>query len=274
VEAFWQRRNPDPDAPDNALEIEHYRRIAYSDEHFTMDAPGWKSDRGRMYITWGPPDGVEDGVRGTERWQIWRYRYLEGIGENVELSFEDADLTGDYRLSSGLPREEERFSKETGHPVSHASWCERAHTPEPRPPAKFKSLEKIAFKQIPYRGLTLNYRADSTPVTEFMTLVSVTIETPKSDFAPTNPQPRKIASLDLLCRIADATGRVVGMFETHFLPEYPSKTFADSGDFFVLQKSLPLRPGFYDVSIVVNETSSHRFGTVFNTLNVPNMAAK
>src|SRR5271167_1507135 len=53
IEAFWQRRNPDPDSPENTFKEEHYRRIAYANEHFASGEPGWKTDRGRIYIIWG-----------------------------------------------------------------------------------------------------------------------------------------------------------------------------------------------------------------------------
>ena len=95
IEAFWQRRNPDPDSPENTFKEEHYRRIAYANEHFASGIPGWKTDRGRIYIMWGPPDEVDahptgrqlgpaDGSRRrpttTYAYEDWRYRYLEGTG--------------------------------------------------------------------------------------------------------------------------------------------------------------------------------------------------
>ncbi len=98
IEAFWQRRNPDPDSEDNAFKEEHYRRIAYANEHFAAGIPGWKSDRGHMYIAFGPPDEIEShagggtytrpmeeggGETSTYPFEDWRYRYLEGIGQEA-----------------------------------------------------------------------------------------------------------------------------------------------------------------------------------------------
>src|ERR1700752_776274 len=98
IEQFWQRRNPDPDSAENTFKEEHYRRIAYTNEHFASGIPGWKTDRGRIYIMWGPPDEVdthpsggsydrppEEGGRETSTYPFedWRYRYLEGWGENI-----------------------------------------------------------------------------------------------------------------------------------------------------------------------------------------------
>ena len=114
IEAFWQRRNPDPDSPENTFKEEHYRRIAYANEHFSSGMPGWKSDRGRMYITWGPPDEREEHANGdlynrpmdegggttrTYGYETWRYRYAEGLGENFIMEFVDPTGTGEFHLT-------------------------------------------------------------------------------------------------------------------------------------------------------------------------------
>jgi GWxTD domain-containing protein len=116
IESFWQRRNPDPDSPENTFKEEHYRRIAYANEHYASGVPGWRTDRGRIYIMWGPPDEVESHPTGgtwdrpmdqgggsttTYPWETWTYHYLEGqaLGENVELEFVDPTSTGEYHLT-------------------------------------------------------------------------------------------------------------------------------------------------------------------------------
>src|SRR5579863_4142665 len=116
IEAFWQRRNPDPDSPENTFKEEHYRRIAYVNEHFASGIPGWKTDRGRIYIIWGPPDEIDSHPTGgnydrpadqgggsttTYPWESWRYRHLDGqgLGENVELEFVDPSSTGEYHIT-------------------------------------------------------------------------------------------------------------------------------------------------------------------------------
>src|SRR5271155_5052614 len=114
IEAFWQRRNPDPDSPENTFKEEHYRRIAYTNEHFASGIPGWQTDRGRIYLMWGPADEVDPQPSGgswegppnegggetfTYHFEDWRYRYLEGLGENVEIEFVDPTMTGEYHLT-------------------------------------------------------------------------------------------------------------------------------------------------------------------------------
>jgi len=114
IEQFWLRRSNNPDLPDNDFKEEHYRRIAYANEHFASGIPGWKADRGRMYIMWGPADEVETHPTGgtydrpmeegggsttTYPFETWRYRYMEGIGENVIWEFVDPSGSGEYHLT-------------------------------------------------------------------------------------------------------------------------------------------------------------------------------
>ena len=114
VEQFWRRRDPTPDSVENEYKEEHYRRIAYANERFASGFPGWKSDRGRIYITFGPPDEIEDhpsggsyvrpweeggGTTSTYPFQKWRYRYIDGIGTDVMIEFVDTTMTGEFRMT-------------------------------------------------------------------------------------------------------------------------------------------------------------------------------
>jgi GWxTD domain-containing protein len=103
VEQFWLRRDPTPGTPENEYKEEHYRRIAYSNVHFATGVAGFKTDRGRTYIVYGPPDeirvqlGGDEAVRPTE---IWRYQSIPGYGKDVDLRFVDRCNCGDYRLQT------------------------------------------------------------------------------------------------------------------------------------------------------------------------------
>ena len=114
IEAFWARRNPDPGSPYNSYKEEHYRRIAYADAHYAAGVPGWRTDRGRIYITFGPPDEVDShpsggtyerpmseggGETSTYPFEDWRYRYIPGIGQEVIMEFVDTCMCGDYHLT-------------------------------------------------------------------------------------------------------------------------------------------------------------------------------
>jgi GWxTD domain-containing protein len=123
IEAFWQRRNPDQDSPENAFKEEHYRRIAYANEHFSSGMEGWRTDRGRMYIMWGPPTSKESHTSGdfyerplaegggdtkTYAWEKWNYNYVEGLGQNVDLEFVDPSGTSEFHLTMD-PSEKDAF---------------------------------------------------------------------------------------------------------------------------------------------------------------------
>src|SRR5450432_437062 len=114
IEQFWLRRSTNPDLPDNEFKEEHYRRIAYTNEHFASGIPGWKTDRGRMYIMWGPADEIEShpsggtydrpieeggGETSTYPFETWRYRYLEGIGQEIIIEFVDTCMCGEYHMT-------------------------------------------------------------------------------------------------------------------------------------------------------------------------------
>lgn len=114
IENFWRRRDPNPDTEENEYREEYYERIAYANEHFTSGIPGWMTDRGRIYVTWGKPDSIESHPAGGSYdrpsyegggsttaypFEIWFYRHLDGVGEGVEIEFVDPTGTGEYRIA-------------------------------------------------------------------------------------------------------------------------------------------------------------------------------
>lgn len=114
IETFWRRRDPNPDTEENEYREEYYERVAYANEHFSSGLPGWKSDRGRIYIAWGKPDSIEShpsggaynrpsyeggGVITAYPFEIWFYRHLDGVGDGLEIEFVDPTGTGEYRLA-------------------------------------------------------------------------------------------------------------------------------------------------------------------------------
>jgi len=114
IEEFWRRRDPDPDTDENEFKEEYYERIAYANEHFASGVPGWKTDRGRIWIMYGKPDEREThpmggsydrpsyeggGSTSTYPFEIWFYRYLAGVGSGVEIEFVDPTGSGEYRIA-------------------------------------------------------------------------------------------------------------------------------------------------------------------------------
>ena len=110
IEQFWLRRDPTPDTPPNEFKDEHYRRIAYANGHFRTASgkPGWQTDRGHMYIVYGPPDQIDSHPSGTSNnphpIEVWMYRHLEGVGDNLYLTFIAQTARSDYHLAPGNVR--------------------------------------------------------------------------------------------------------------------------------------------------------------------------
>ena len=114
IEEFWRRRDPDPDTDENEYREEYYERIAYANEHFASGIPGWKTDRGRIWIMYGKPDETEShpaggaynresyeggGSTSTYPFERWFYRYLAGVGSGIEIEFVDPTGSGEYRIA-------------------------------------------------------------------------------------------------------------------------------------------------------------------------------
>ncbi|MEJ7623489.1 MAG: GWxTD domain-containing protein [Pyrinomonadaceae bacterium] len=114
IENFWRRRDPNPDTEENEYREEYYERIAYANERFASGIPGWKTDRGKVYIAHGKPDSIESHPAGgsydrpsyegggsttTYPFETWFYRHIEGVGDGLEIEFVDPSGTGEYRLA-------------------------------------------------------------------------------------------------------------------------------------------------------------------------------
>ena len=115
IEQFWRRRDPDPSSSFNEFKTEHYRRIAYANERFHSGGiPGWKSDRGRIYIALGPPTSIDrygagqtyyrdieegGGTTAVYPMEKWYYNHVEHVGSGIEIEFVDRTMTGEYRMA-------------------------------------------------------------------------------------------------------------------------------------------------------------------------------
>jgi GWxTD domain-containing protein len=101
IEQFWERRNPMPGSAENKFKIEHYRRIAFTNKHFaSASVPGWQTDRGHMYILYGPPDEIDSHPKGTPHpWESWGYQHMENDTEMSFFRFIDSNGTGNFRLA-------------------------------------------------------------------------------------------------------------------------------------------------------------------------------
>jgi len=318
IEQFWLRRSSNPDLPDNDFKEEHYRRIAYANEHYASGIPGWKTDRGKMYIMWGPADEIEShptggtydrpmeeggGSTSTYPWETWRWRYLEGIGENIILEFVDPSGSGEYHMtmdpsekdallhvpgaglslleSMGMASKTDRFTRSDGTNLPTALGGQPASMNEfsrlelyakvQRPPeVKFKDLEALVTARIVRDQVHFNWRTDFLKVTNETVLVPVTIQIPNSQLSFRSKEGVHSATLNIFGRVSTLTGRVVQTFEEPVSKDFPDSLFQQSLKLqSIYQKAVPLRPGLYRLDLVIKDVQSGNVGVVNARLAVP-----
>src|SRR6202049_1921054 len=318
IEQFWLRRSSNPDLPDNDFKEEHYRRIAYANEHFASGIPGWKTDRGRMYIMWGPADEVEShpsggtydrpmeeggGSTSTYPFETWRYRYMEGIGENVIWEFVDPSGSGEYHLtmdpsekdallhvpgaglslmeSMGMASKADRFTRSDGTNLPRSMGGESSSMNEFnrleqyskafRPPAvKYKDLEALVTARIVRDQLKFTWRTDFMKVTNDTVLVPITIQVSNGQLNFQSKDGIHSATMNVFGRVSTLTGRVVQTFEDPVSKDFPDSLFQQSLKLqSIYQKAVPLRPGLYRLDIVIKDVKSGNVGVINTRLQVP-----
>ena len=318
IEQFWLRRDPTPDTVDNEFKEDHYARIAYANERFASGIPGWKTDRGRIYILYGKPDEIEShpsggtydrpieeggGTTSTFPFEIWRYRYIEGIGNEVLLEFVDPSMSGEYRMTidpsekdallhvpgAGLTFDEQflgidkaqRLNRD-GASLGNALGNTSRSNPFDRlqlmadvfrpPEIKFKDLEAIVTTKLSYNLLPFTFRTDFVRVTEDSVLTPITVLLQNKDLAFQEQQGIHRAVVHVYGKITGVTGRVApgGVFEDTISQDIPDALFKQQLDgASIHQKVVPLRPGLYKLDLVLKDINSGNVGTVSQRLQVP-----
>ncbi len=318
IEAFWQRRDPTPDTIENEFKEEHYRRMAYANEHFAAGIPGWKSDRGRMYIMYGPPDEIEShpsggsyerpmeeggGETSTFPFEDWRYRYLEGIGQEIIIEFVDTCMCGDYHMTidrsekdallytpnagltlyeqMGMANKADRF---TGGGLEHLGTgpfssqnqtkqfdrLEEFYKLQKPPSVKFKDLEEVVSHKISVNLMPFDVRTDFVRVTGDTVLVPITIQVKNRDITFVNKDGIQRGTVNIFGRVTTLTGKVVQTFEDTVQVDVPAELLPKvTENSSVYWKALPLRPNLYRIDVAVKDVNGDRSGLWSSRLPVP-----
>jgi GWxTD domain-containing protein len=306
IENFWQRRNPDPDSPENEYREENYRRIAYANEHFAAGKPGWKTDRGHMYIAYGKPDSIEShpsggsyerpmdeggGETSTFPFETWHYRYIEGIGENIDIEFVDTCMCGDYHMTldrsekdallhvpgagatlgeqMGTSKRTDRFNgglenlgggpMATSNQAKEFDRLEQFSKLQAPPVAKFKDLESFLVNHKVLSGpfFPFEVRTDYVKVTEDTVLVPLTLQIRNRDITFNTKDGVSKGEVNVLGRVATITDHVVQTFEQTLEVEEPSELLGKALDqASVHWWALPLKPGRYRVDIAIKDVNN------------------
>jgi GWxTD domain-containing protein len=321
IENFWQRRNPNPDSPDNEYRDEVYARIAYANEHFAAGKPGWMTDRGHIYIAYGKPDDVEShpsggeyqrpideggGSTATFPFEIWHYRYIEGIGDNIDLEFVDTCQCGDYHYTidrsekdalkhvpnAGLTQAEEdgqadkkdRFSGGSLEQLGDGPMRTQNQSKEfdridleakimAPPPIKFQDLEQFmsSSKILPGPPFLFDVRTDYVKVTNDTVMVPITVQIKNSDITMNTKDGVSVGKVEIQGRISNMTHKVLQTFGDTVEVSTPSELLAAKQKAAsVWWANLPLRPGLYKVEIAIKDMNNpDHIGQWSRSLNVP-----
>jgi GWxTD domain-containing protein len=321
IENFWLRRNPNPDSPENEYREEHYARIAYANDHFAAGKPGWRTDRGHIYIAYGKADSIDShpsggsyerpmeeggGNTSTFPFEIWHYRYLDGIGDNVDIEFVDTCMCGDFHMTidrsekdalkhvpgagqtlyeqTGQAKQADRFSggglEQLGAgPLSSQNASKQfdrldrfAKLMAP-PEIKFKDMESFMATSKILTGppFLFDVRTDYVKVTNDTILVPVTLQIRNSDITFTNKDGVAMGTVNILGRVSNLNHKPIQTFEDTVSVQVPSELLARKrSDLSVYWKSLPLRPGLYKIDIVIKDVNNpDHIGRWERSLNVP-----
>jgi GWxTD domain-containing protein len=323
IEAFWQRRDPTPDTEENEFKEEHYRRIAYANEHFAAGVPGWKTDRGRMYIVFGPADEIDShpsggtyerpmeeggGETSTFPFETWRYRYIEGIGQEVMIEFVDTCMCGDYHMTldrsekdalkqtpnagltlyeqMGMANKSSRFTSGGLEQLGAGPFnqdlqskqfdrLEQFAKIQAAPAVKFKDLEEVVSHKISVNLMPFDVRADFVRVTGDTVLVPVTIQIKNRDITFQNKEGIERGTVNIFGRVTTLTGKIVQTFEDTVQVDVPvellPKTAENSS---VYWKALPLRmsQNRYRLDIVVKDVNGDRTGSWERAIVIPDFS--
>jgi GWxTD domain-containing protein len=318
IEAFWQRRDPTPDTEENEYKEEHYRRIAYANEHFAAGIPGWKSDRGRIYIMYGPADEVDShpsggtyerpmeeggGETSTFPFEDWRYRYLEGIGQEIIIEFVDTCMCGDYHMTidrsekdalkmtpnagltlyeqMGMASKTSRFTNGGLEQLGAGPMSNQLQTKEfdrletyaklqAPPPVKYKDLEEIVNTKLLTNLMPFDVRTDFVKVTGDTVLVPITVQLKYRDITFANKDGVQRGTVNIFMRVTTLTGRIVQTQEDPVQIDVPAELLPRTAEnSAVYWKALPLRPGRYKVEIAVKDVNGDRKGLWSRGIVVP-----
>lgn len=264
VEQFWLVRDPTPDTAENEFRTEHYRRMAYANQRFSSAIAGWKTDRGHVYITYGPPDEIDVSAAGAAfPTETWRYRFIEGLGTNVGIEFTDAGNLGEYRLSPAMA--------DQLRGLAGASWRGGMPTPAIDPQVKTNAaMDSALGTKIDGNLLPMRVRVDYVRVTDSSTMANVTVQFENHDLGMQFNNGIGKAQVNLFGRITTMTRRPVTTFEKPLsmsVAQEQMQKFSQMRS--VYQQSAPLAPGQYRLHLVAKDTVSGNLNDYEVVLDVP-----
>jgi GWxTD domain-containing protein len=321
IEQFWLRRNPNPDSPDNEFKDEHYARIAYANEHFAAGKPGWMTDRGHIWIAYGKPDSTDShpsggsydrpmeeggGNTSTFPFETWHYRYLQGIGDNIDIEFVDTCMCGDYHATidrsekdalkhvpgagltqyeqNGQSDKKDRFSggglEQLGNgPLASMQQSKQFDRLDQfaklfaPPPVKFADLDQFLATEKILTGppFLFDVRTDYVKLTNDTVMVPITLQLRAGDMTYNTKDGDAKAVVNILGRVSNMTHHIVQTFEDTVTVETPSDLLQQTKNGVrVYWKAVPLPPGRYKIEIAIKDVNNpDHLGVWRRSVDVP-----
>jgi GWxTD domain-containing protein len=322
IEQFWLRRNPNPDSNDNEYKDEYYARIAYANEHFAAGKPGWMTDRGHIWIAYGKPDSTDShpsggtydrpmeeggGNTSTYPFEVWHYRYLEGVGDNIDIEFVDTCMCGDYHATmdrsekdalkhvpgAGLTQYEEmgqakkadRFSGAGGMeqlgsgPMSSSQQSKEFDRLDQfaklfaPPPVKFADLDQFLTSSKVLTGppFLFDVRTDYVKLTNETVMVPMTLQIRNGDITYSTKEGDSKGTVNILGRVSNINHHIVYTFEDTVNVETPSDLLQRTkNNMSVYWNAIPLPPGRYKLEIAIKDVNNpDHVGTWRRSVDVP-----
>jgi GWxTD domain-containing protein len=207
IEQFWLRRDPTPGTVENEYKNEHYRRIEYANHHYGSSIPGWKDDRGRMYIMFGPPDEKQINpatLPGSLPAETWTYYSLPGFGNNFRIVFVGSGNSSEYHIATDQPQRDVLTTTQASPQAADA-----AQTPT----LQFQDLESAKSSRPTGSVLPMWSRVDYLRATGASSVANITLQFGNRDLYIQSNNQFERSAIHLLGRISTMTGRPVAAFE-------------------------------------------------------------
>ncbi len=297
IEEFWRRRDPDPATPENEFREEFYRRIAYANEHFRAGMPGWLTDRGRVYVLYGPPDRRDAYPMGgryqkpanqggdtitTFPFEIWEYNYIDGIGQDVSIEFTDRAGTGLYTLTTDANRKDV-FYWRRGELPRQRIWDRAKEVPFERarvwariqapPPLQFAKLREevrasVGFDEVPFELTTAFVRISAESYA-----VPLTVRVPNNKLQYIGKEGFYQSELQLYAAVTSLAGGTVYQFDEQFLSETGQLPLTEHLKRHTYhQRVIPLPPGRYKLEVALKDAISGKLGVRNTTVWIPQVS--
>ena len=305
---FWRRRDPNPDTEENEYREEYYERIAYANEHFTTGIPGWRTDRGRVYISRGKPDSIESHPSGgsydrpsyegggsttTYPFEIWFYRHLDDVGDGIEIEFVDPTGTGEYRIARDAD-EKDAFAKVRGtssdNPqIDRQSFQRQQDTPFARalinsaldkaPRVQFKDLQTVLeSNQTTFQNenqIDFNLRVDFFRQSDNRVITAFTVQADNKELTFKDNNGLQTAQMNIVGKVTSVSGKRAGTFEDSVSTTATASDLVEAKNRkSIYQRAVTLQPGYYKVGVVIRDVGTGKVGIVKQGFNVPKYDAE